>query len=232
MKGYIYKYINIKTQMCYIGQTRNLLSKRDWEHRKGKGTHSYFDNAYRKYPKDFVLEILVEIDTTSKTHLVNALNNLEISYIALAKSNNEKLYNILPGGNNGWKNTPPTEKMLQALEEGRKLGILRQKENKFSEEEKRIRHNIQSKEYVKRNPEQYKKTYAEANNKRKEYKKKWYQEHKEELAKQYKLKYEANKEEMLQKRKEYYQKHREEIREKQNLKNKQLRELKKTTVCP
>lgn len=221
MQGIIYEYKNIKTNVFYIGQTRVSLKKRDWQHRNSHTkNNSYFDNVYRKHPEDFILSVLVTIDTEHKKHLINALNFLEVSYIALAKQNGKALYNILPGGNNSWRDVPPTENMLKALDNGRLLKNKRASQNKFSSEEVRIRHNKQSKEYTQRHPEQYKKTYTEANNKRKEYKRQWYQAHKEEMLAKCRLRYEQKKDEILANSKKYYQTDKQKIRKQQNSRRK------------
>ena len=136
MKGIIYEYYNASTNMYYIGQTRDRLAKRDWSHRKGKGTNSYFDNAYHKYPEQFSLKILVEINLNSKELLIKTLNLLEITYIRHYKFLKRKLYNISKGGNLSLQGITPTPKMLKALEEGRINNNNKLKANKFFKKKK------------------------------------------------------------------------------------------------
>lgn len=183
MKGIIYEYYNANTNMYYIGQTRDHLAKRDWSHRKGKGTNSYFDNAYHKYPEQFSLKILVEINLNSKELLIKTLNLLEITYIRHYKFLKRKLYNISKGGNLSLQGITPTSKMLKALEEGRINNNNKLKANKFSKEEIKERHRVQSKMYTINNPEKYKEIYTKSNAKRKEYKRQWYLKNKEKLKK-------------------------------------------------
>jgi len=217
MKGIIYEYYNSTTDMYYIGQTILRFSKRDWEHRHNKHTNSWFDNAYKKHPTQFTNKILVTIEQPSKELLIEELNKLEIYYIAHYKNNGKKLYNILEGGNSGWHNAPLSEKALQALKDGRQKAIQKKQENKLSEEEAKARHNTQSKKYNENNKEKYKEIYTNANQRRKEAKKQWYQEHKEEIAYKAKLRYEKNKETKKQYNRERYQNKKEEIREKRKL---------------
>ena len=159
MKGIIYEYYNASTNMYYIGQTRDRLAKRDWSHRKGKGTNSYFDNAYHKHPEQFSLKTLVEINFNSKELLIKTLNLLEITYIRHYKFLKRKLYNISKGGNLSLQGITPTPKMLKALEEGRINNNNKLKANKFSKEEIKERHRVQSKMYTINNPEKYKEIY-------------------------------------------------------------------------
>lgn len=175
--------------MYYIGQTRTRLKKRDWQHKRGVAKGSFFDKVYHKHQEDFVLEIVSVVISNSKQHLVNILNELEIKYIKQYRESGCKLYNILEGGNVGWKNITPTEKMLQALEYGRNLQNQIQKQNKFSEEEIRERHKFQCRKYVEHNKERYIETYTKQNNKRKDYKHDWYIKNKERILQKQKLRY-------------------------------------------
>ena len=80
-----------------------------------------------------------------------------------------KLYNISKGGNLSLQGITPTPKMLKALEEGR-INNNKLKANKFSKEEIKERHRVQSKMYTINNPEKYKEIYTKSNAKRKEVK--------------------------------------------------------------
>ena len=46
---------------------------------------------------------------------------MEIAFILIYKSKGNKLYNIAEGGNLGYKNLEPTDKMLEALNKGRDI---------------------------------------------------------------------------------------------------------------
>ena len=189
MKGIIYEYYNHSTDMYYIGQTRVRFSKRDWEHRKGKGTNSYFDHAYHKHPEQFTSKILLELNLNNKELLIRTLNIMEITYIAHYKFLGRNLYNILKGGNLSFTETPPTANMLKALEEGRAKHNAVLRSNKYSPEEIRARHRIQSKNYAINNPEKYKEIYTNANKRRKEAKRQWYLANRERLLAKQKERY-------------------------------------------
>ncbi len=188
MKGIIYEYYNTASNMYYIGQTRRSLKKRDWEHRKRKCRNSYFERVYHKHPEQFTLKILKEINIEDKLEFINTLNKLEIEFISNYKAKNLSLYNILDGGNSGFKNISPTINMLKALEKGRNELNSKRKQNKFSEEEIKDRHNKQVKEYALNNPKKYKEIYTNANNRRKEEKRQWYLKNKERILKNQKEK--------------------------------------------
>lgn len=175
MTGYIYRYYDSVQDMYYIGQTRDRLKKRDWSHRKGKtDTHSYFDNEYHAHPEQFTLEILETIKSDSKQDLVERLNELEVFYIADYKSKGKKLYNILPGGNQGWKDIPPTQNMLDALTAGRIAFNQFEKDNALPKEERIKRHREAVKRWKCNNPENYKEYYTKQNKLRKDKKHEWY----------------------------------------------------------
>lgn len=161
--------------MYYIGQTRVSLAKRDWQHRHSKTANmSYFDNVYRKHSEDFTLRVIFEVNVTSKKLLVSILNIMEITYISMYKRRGRNLYNLLKGGNAGWKGVTPTDKMIKALNVGRQKRNEAQKQFAMSSEERALSHKISDKKYRENNPEKYKKTYTKQNAKRKEYKKQWY----------------------------------------------------------
>ena len=185
MKGIIYEYYNHSTGMYYIGQTRVSFSKRDWEHRKGKGVNSYFDRVYHKHPDQFTSRIILELNLDNKELLVKTLNIMEITYISHYKFLGRKLYNILKGGNLGFSNISPTTSMLEALKKGRDEHNAIQRANKYSPEEIKARHRIQSKLYSINNPEKYREIYTKANQRRNEAKRQWYLNNRERiLAKQ------------------------------------------------
>ena len=167
--------------MYYIGQTRESLKRRDWGHKHNKISKSHFDRAYQKYPEQFTMKTLLEVNTKSKELLVKTLNIMEIAYISLYKSKNRCLYNILSGGNQGWRNTPLTQPMIDALNLGREIRNTAQSAKKFSPEERAKRHNESAKKYAKAHPEKYKEIYTKANQRRKEAKREWYLKNKERL---------------------------------------------------
>lgn len=180
MKGYIYEYYNHIQDMYYIGQTRNFR-KRDWEHKKGRiSNHSWFDNCYHKHPDQFTHRFLKIIEAPSKELLVKQLNELEIYYIAEYRKSGKKLYNYLSGGNAGWKEVPPTQNMLDALNQGRK------KWNDFqhsqtSKEQQLLQHRKACKRYAQNNPEKYKQTYTRQNKERAAKKHEWYLKNRERI---------------------------------------------------
>lgn len=181
MKGFIYEYYNSSTNMYYVGQTRVSLKRRDWGHLHNKSKKSHFDNAYQKRPEQFTFRPIVEINTKSKGLLVKVSNLLEESYISIYKNKGKLLYNILKGGNQGWRDTPPTTAMLQALAEGRNFGNTKRRANSFSKEEKARRHSERQKLYQENHPDKYKEIYTNANQRRKEAKREWYLKNKERL---------------------------------------------------
>ena len=138
--------------MYYIGQTRNFR-KRDWEHKKGRiSNHSWFDNCYHKHPDQFTHRFLKIIEAPSKELLVKQLNELEIYYIAEYRKSGKKLYNNLSGGNAGWKDVPPTQNMLDALNQGRKEWNDFQ-HSQTSKEQQLLQHRKACKRYTQNNPE-------------------------------------------------------------------------------
>ena len=193
MKGLIYEYYNPISDKYYIGQTINSFKKRDWAHRHSKSTRSYFDNAYNKNPENFSSRILLTLNVNSKELLKKILNVMEETYIFMYKCKGKQLYNILNGGNQGWTGIVPTKKMLEALQKGRERGIKIQKMNKLSDEERRLRHNIKSKEYRLNHPDKVKEIYTKANIRRREIKRKWYLDHKELCIQRAKIHYQKSK---------------------------------------
>lgn len=117
---------------------------------------------------------------------------MEITYIAHYKFLGRNLYNILKGGNSGFSGVSPTAAMLKALTEGRNKHNAIQSKNKFSLEERKTRHRIQSKTYILNNPEKYRETYTKANQRRKEAKRQWYLANRERILTKLREKY-ANK---------------------------------------
>lgn len=92
----IYKITNLINNKIYIGLTRNSLDSR-WSYhiRDSKNAKKGIDAAIRKYGKEnFKVEIIDETATT-----LEELNNLEIYYIKLFNSTNNKIgYNQTSGG--------------------------------------------------------------------------------------------------------------------------------------
>jgi len=92
----IYKITNLVNNKIYIGQTRNSLNSRWSCHiRDSKYASTGIDSAIRKYGKEnFKVEVL---DDTASS--LEELNNLEIYYIKLYNSTNNKIgYNQTTGG--------------------------------------------------------------------------------------------------------------------------------------
>ena len=181
MKGFIYEYFNSAANTYYIGQTRLSLKKRDWGHRHNKRSKSHFDRAYQKNPEQFTFRILVEINTKTKELLIKTLNVLEVAYISIYRNKGKALYNILNGGNQGWKSVALTQSMLEALILGHEKHNHELQANKLSPEERAYRHNISTKKYALTHPEKYKEIITRANARRKEAKREWYLKNKDRL---------------------------------------------------
>lgn len=103
----IYKYTNNVNGKVYIGQTRHTLEERAQKDGRNYAGSRKFYNAIQKYSWDaFVPEILAEVETEEEA------NKLEEYYIALYDSrNDDKGYNIKPGGDNH-ENSPETRALI------------------------------------------------------------------------------------------------------------------------
>lgn len=102
VKGYIYKYI-FPNGKIYIGQTTTSIEERWKEHIRNSKTLQNImpcDAAIRKYGENnIIIEILQEIEASTKYQLKIKLNELEKEYINQYNSTNRNNgYNILNGG--------------------------------------------------------------------------------------------------------------------------------------
>ena len=111
--GYIYKIVNLETNKVYIGQTTGKPDKRWKDHLKKLKTNTHhschLQNSFNKHGNVFSFHILNY--ATSK----DALDKLEMDYIARYKSTDQKYgYNMLIGGG-GVRHTPSMKKHKSIL---------------------------------------------------------------------------------------------------------------------
>lgn len=91
--GYIYKILNIETNMEYIGQTINDIDKRFKEHCKKGSNCRYLRNAIEKYGKDkFTIELVCSCPDED-------LDRVEQEYIEKYNTLVPNGYNLREGGN-------------------------------------------------------------------------------------------------------------------------------------
>lgn len=95
--GYIYSITNEINGHAYIGKTNNLV--RRWkEHCYGHGGTAILNKAFKKYGiEHFIFDIVAQIPFDSIEELNDALNQLEMYYIALYDTLNNG-YNATAGG--------------------------------------------------------------------------------------------------------------------------------------
>lgn len=91
---YVYRILNLINNKCYIGQTRNRLTRRYSGGPAKKPSNRYLRNAYAKYgPENFELRVLCVCDS------LEALNYWESVFIKMYKSNEKEFgYNLTSGG--------------------------------------------------------------------------------------------------------------------------------------
>lgn len=118
----IYKFTNKINNKVYIGQAKNLKSRVQGHVKSYKKGNSYFYNSIKKHGlQNFQVEILIE-GNFSKTEL----NEMEITFIRLFKSNNFSYgYNMTGGGDsqNGIKLSEEEKLYLRKINLGKKLTI-------------------------------------------------------------------------------------------------------------
>ena len=103
MKAYIYKITNTVNGMSYIGQTTTSVEERWKYHCYEKSTCHALSAAIKKYGKDnFIIDILKEVEGTSKKEVIEILNALEVKLISSYKTRVPNGYNIQTGGKNTW----------------------------------------------------------------------------------------------------------------------------------
>ena len=102
MTGLIYKWQNLINNKVYIGQTIRSLEIRTKEHiAASKIPKLPFHYAINKYGiSNFQIDIIDQIEDSSKKSLLDRLNNLEIKYIKDYNCLVPKGYNVEIGGNN------------------------------------------------------------------------------------------------------------------------------------
>lgn len=141
----IYKFTNKINNKVYIGQASKLRSRvRDHiNFVKNNKRNSYFYSSIKKYGlENFELEILIEGKFTK-----NELNQIEIRFIELFKSNNQLFgYNLTEGGG-GTKNfkcSQETKDKISKANKGKKPSVETRK--KLSESHKGFKHTEESKQ--------------------------------------------------------------------------------------
>lgn len=111
----IYKITNIVNGKVYIGQTKELLSKRFLGHCHCKSHRSHISSAIIKYGRENFT-----IDQIDQAQTQEELDNKEIYWISFYDSiNRDKGYNILPGGS-GRKHTEESKKKMSESRKGRR----------------------------------------------------------------------------------------------------------------
>lgn len=93
--GKIYKYTNLLNGMVYIGQTKQTLEQRDYDHQRQLNDNTYFHRALKKYGRaNFSLELIEDYIP------FNQLNDKEKFYIDYFDSfyTTGKGYNLTQGG--------------------------------------------------------------------------------------------------------------------------------------
>lgn len=109
--GYIYKIVNLVNNKVYVGQTTRTLEERYREHINHAKSHDRDNSLYKAMNKygyeNFKISTLEEASD-------NKLNEKEIYYIALYRSNQRRFgYNMTEGGN-GISSLPPEVESLRA----------------------------------------------------------------------------------------------------------------------
>ena len=115
MYGVIYVIINLLNGMRYVGQTRQRLKKRMYQHSKA---NSYIGNAIRHHGwKNFTVEVLEECDTPEQ------LNEREKFWIAYFNCKHPNGYNLTDGGEGspGCVDSDETRAKKSAAQTGKKL---------------------------------------------------------------------------------------------------------------
>lgn len=102
-KGYIYLITNNITKKQYVGQTRQTIKKRFYQHcydANKMTSNMYIHKSIRKYGKEyFSIEELKCIECSNKKELICNLNSLEKYYINLYHTEIPNGYNLSSGGN-------------------------------------------------------------------------------------------------------------------------------------
>lgn len=141
----IYKFTNKLKNKVYIGQTNNL-KKRISEHLKDyiKGDSYFYRSIKHHGIENFEVEILIQ-GKFSKTEL----NQMEISFIRLFKSNNPTYgYNMTIGGDgiSGFKHTEESKEKIKKTSLGRKQSS--ESIKKTVESRKWYKHSNETKEKI------------------------------------------------------------------------------------
>ena len=113
MYGVIYMIVNLLNGMRYVGQTRQPLKKRMYQHAKA---NSYIGNAIRHYGwKNFTVEVIEECETLEQ------LNEREKFWIAYFNCKHPNGYNLTDGGDGIASCTQETRDKISAAKTGKKL---------------------------------------------------------------------------------------------------------------
>lgn len=128
---YLYKIINLQSDSCYIGITKNCYLKRLRDHKSAarRGTKNKFYDAIRSYGEDnFIIGVIKEYTN------YNELLQAEFNTIKEYKESGKKVYNILDGGKSYFPivNKEAWKVKLRKARKGRKpaLGMKHTDKNK------------------------------------------------------------------------------------------------------
>lgn len=124
MRGIIYKFTSPSGKV-YIGQTISRYRRNQHLQEARSGSQKPFYKAIRKYGfENFKYEILEEVFENTLEEINSRLDELEIHYIAMYKSTDERFgYNLCYGGrtNRGYHHSEEYKNRLSQQQKGRKM---------------------------------------------------------------------------------------------------------------